>query len=527
MFQRFSLWSSVALLLIILFAIVLTLFQFRFASQFIDRVTIGATEPATKHKFDELLTLQLRQLGRGKILDTMLANEEHIANIGAISISRCQVSQGQYNSFAQWSQFNSSLEQLRHPDAPEDEKFISRFLRHKILGRLNAPATGVSYYQASSYCQAAGGRLPSSDEWEAAASGKERRLYPWGDKFKGQFWRYKNPILNVVNQCDAYPESATPEGALDLGNSVSEWTYKQETDQAILKGGNAFNRPHRLHALNVISKPTPKNLSSQFVGFRCVFDGNSAEHITLPWEEKHKVIPIASGSYTLGVPKDARLPAILSSVAKDSIAQLAPALTDHGNRKQQNEVQVSRYEITVSQYAWFLRDPLARLNYYANELQPSEHSYVPNHWDEQQKSPEKPVTEVSWWDAYAFASWAGARLPTADEWRSWYGGSNQYIYPWGDQYESNLALVRDNDSDTQTAQPVNASKDANDFGLTGLAGNVSEWTSSLYLGGNEQTMIIKGGNFLLDGQESARVDYLARAPLYHRSKAIGFRIIFQ
>jgi gamma-glutamyl hercynylcysteine S-oxide synthase len=87
--------------------------------------------------------------------------------------------------------------------------------------------------------------------------------------------------------------------------------------------------------------------------------------------------------------------------------------------------------------------------------------------------PDEPVQHVSWYEADAFARWAGRRLPTEAEWERAIGGKR---YPWGDEAEpgrANLATMRFGPaaagSFPQGAAPCNAEQ---------LVGDVWEWTSS-------------------------------------------------
>ena len=99
---------------------------------------------------------------------------------------------------------------------------------------------------------------------------------------------------------------------------------------------------------------------------------------------------------------------------------------------------------------------------------------------------EHPVVHVSWYDAMAFARWAGRRLPTEAEWEyAARGGLVQKRYPWGDELTpegKHLCNIwqgkfpeenRPEDGYLWTA-PVKAYP-PNGFGLYEMAGNVWEW----------------------------------------------------
>ena len=147
----------------------------------------------------------------------------------------------------------------------------------------------------------------------------------------------------------------------------------------------------------------------------------------------------------------------------------------------------------------------------------------PEYWNDiKWNKADCPIVGVSYYEAEAYAKWAGKRLPTEREWEKAARGTDGREYPWGDEFDKekcNSAKAGFRHTTPVTQYPKGVSL----YGCYDMAGNIWEWCADWY-DETKDSRVLRGCSWSCT-PVNLRVSFRFRYDADYRFNLIGFRLV--
>jgi len=388
------------------------------------------------------------------------------------------------------------------------------------------------------------------------------------------FWDANNYPHTAVGATDV---TVSPQGVIKVANCVdptqpvtppgmSDLSSLAHALQALLPPPDQVPESVRKLIAQLRAGPVPL---AQVVTEAQAIDNNLAPERAIAVTEEHKVAAQAiqverrkqklnlyfmAGAFGLIVlmvggvlwmrldPPSHDFPEMIQIPAGPYIYQNTPTTMDH-------TFYIDKYEVTFGQYLKFLRAVAKAGNDTAwrNPAQPASKAtdHEPKDWatifkciyyhqpyNKVMLTLDDPVFNVDWYDAEAYAKWAGKRLPDEHEWEMAARGPNGFLYPWGNKFEPKANTSVPAPGQDPYSVPAHVFQtvdqmpgDKSPYGVYGMAGNVSEWTDTITSGSiaSVKVAVIRGANFKTNSEQHAVLTHRNTGVQSLRDFWIGFR----
>jgi len=188
--------------------------------------------------------------------------EEREVDVGPVLVGRYPVTNAQLAAFVAATGAPIALAAARRAEDPQ---------------LADHPATGLTFAEAQAYCAWAAEmlgrrvRLPTGDEWEAAARGRDGRAWPWGHTFDPERCACVESGAGRTVPVTSHPAGASPCGAEQLAGNVWEWVADPAVEGwRAVRGGSFLDHEWGVRASRSLAADPARATAT--TGFRIAID---------------------------------------------------------------------------------------------------------------------------------------------------------------------------------------------------------------------------------------------------------------
>lgn len=180
----------------------------------IPRATVAASPEQSPQKTDPALPAGMVYIPGG-VFDMgredgdEYEKPQHLVEVKPFYLDRTEVTNERYKAFVEATGHRAPKHWRGKQPPAGEEKF---------------PVVNISWDDAVAFAAWEDKRLPTEEEWEFAARGRDGRLYPWGSEWNPEFANTAESSTGKIVEVGRYPGGASPFGVLDLCGNVWEWT---------------------------------------------------------------------------------------------------------------------------------------------------------------------------------------------------------------------------------------------------------------------------------------------------------------
>lgn len=235
-------------------------------------------------------------------------------------------------------------------------------------------------------------------------------------------------------------------------------------------------------------------------------DPDEDDYWTVDEEPPEGMVQIPGGTYTIGIDRS-DLPENnfeVGDFTRPYTVEIDPFYID-------------RHPVTNEEYDEFV-DAIEETDHkYCHPGEPEDKDHRRNTLHDDRVGPDHPVAGIDWYDAYAYAKWAGKDIPIEEEWEIAARGTSGNVFPWGDTFDpdrlnwAGRSFDEEFDSwgewqdviyeadrmegipSTITTPVDEFPEGASEFGVMDMVGNVWEYTKTNYYSRQEMFPVFGHG----------------------------------